>query len=356
MLVSAFITHKKAERFKDCQDRFSVNPDTKSIAVSDGMSQSIFQKYWAQILAEKYTSAADWVPNLESVRELSPLWYDKVNSFLDDEEKAGRNPWRAKGSIARGLSAGATIVGVRFNNDEWACDVLGDSCFILVRESHIEKLITSEDVAAFDSYPDFYDSNPKKIGKGTLKTETGKLMSGDIILLVSDPFSDFLLKNKGTGNESVLVDRLSGVNSHEEFETVVAEWRDLGMHNDDSTLVIIKQDKSDELNLIEGCIDSIDELIANEVVTAEVSFETNVSEVPPVAPGPDKEVSHEVDSEGEDVQIKLSQLNDPQFKNHLETAVKASVKKYKKGKGGLEKRTFSLCRDLIDAIKDYFKK
>ena len=161
MLVSAFITHKKAERFSDCQDRFRVNPATKSIAVSDGMSQSIFQKYWAEILVETYTSAADWVPNPESVRELSPLWYDRVNKYLDKEEKAGRNPWRAKGSIARGLSAGATIVGVRFSNDEWACDVLGDSCFILVRESHIEKLITSEDVEAFDSYPDFYDSNHK---------------------------------------------------------------------------------------------------------------------------------------------------------------------------------------------------
>lgn len=178
-----------------------------------------------------------------------------------------------------------------------------------------------------------------------------------MILLVSDPFSDFLLKNKGTGNESVLVDRLSGVNSHKEFETVVAEWRDLGMHNDDSTLVIIKQDKSDELNIIEGCIDSIDKLIENEkIVAAEESFETNVSEVHPVTPGPDKEGSHEVETEGEDPQIYLSQLSDPQFKNHLESAVKASVKKYKKGKGGLEKKIPSLCRDIIDFIKEHFKK
>ena len=114
MLVSAFITHKKAERFSDCQDRFSVKPGTKSIAVSDGMSQSIFQKYWAQILADKYTETADWVPNLESVRELSPSWDARVSRYLEEEEQAGRNPWRAKGSIARGLSAGATIFGVRF--------------------------------------------------------------------------------------------------------------------------------------------------------------------------------------------------------------------------------------------------
>ena len=56
MRISAFITHKKSERYSDCQDRFSVNKDTKSIAVSDGMSQSYQQKIWAALLAEAFTS------------------------------------------------------------------------------------------------------------------------------------------------------------------------------------------------------------------------------------------------------------------------------------------------------------
>ena len=355
MLVSAFITHKKAECFKDCQDRFSVNPSTKSIAVSDGMSQSIFQKYWAQILAEKYTETADWVPNLDSVRELSPSWDARVSRYLEEEEQAGRNPWRAKGSIARGLSAGATILGVRFVDDEWFCDVLGDSCFILVRDNRIEKLLTSEDVETFNNYPDYYDSNPKKLGKGILKSDSGKLLQGDVILLVSDPFSDYLLKNKGSGNEPILVDRLIGINSHEEFESVVAEWRELGMHNDDSTLVIIKQDKSEDLNLIEGCIDDIEELIANEKAKEEESFETKVEEAQTSEPASDVNTEPGVNPDSDEIRIEKSQLNDTQFERHLESAVKASVKKYKKGNGGLEKRTASLCRDIIDAIKDYFK-
>lgn len=356
MLVSAFITHKKAERFADCQDRFSVNRDTKSIAVSDGMSQSIFQKYWAQILVEAFTATNDWVPCLESVRELTPLWDDRVNRYLKEEEQAGRDPWRARGSVARGFSAGATILGIRFNNDEWTCDVLGDSCFILVRDSHIECILTSEDVEAFDNYPDYYDSNPKKEGKGTLKTESGKLLPGDMILLVSDPFSDYLLKNKGTGNETVLVDRLTGVNSHDEFEKVVAEWRELGMHNDDSTLVIIKQDKSEDLNLIEGCIDDIEELIANEKAKEEESFETKVEEAFSSEPASDDNFEHEVPPRTDEIRIELSQLNDPQFVHYMETAVKELIKKYKSGKRGLEKRSSKLSRDFVIAFTDFFKK
>ena len=52
MRIKAFITHKDKERFSDCQDRFRVNKDTKSIALADGMSQSIFQKIWAQLLVD----------------------------------------------------------------------------------------------------------------------------------------------------------------------------------------------------------------------------------------------------------------------------------------------------------------
>ena len=356
MLVSAFITHKKAERFSDCQDRFSVNPGTKSIAVSDGMSQSIFQKYWAQILAEKYTETADWVPNLESVRELSPSWDARVSRYLEEEEKAGRNPWRAKGSIARGFSAGATILGVRFVNDEWSCDVLGDSCFILIRNNHIEKLLTSEDVEAFDIYPDYYDSNPKKTGKGTLKSESGKVLPGDVILLVSDPFSDFLLKNKGTDNEPILVDRLIGVNSHDEFEAVVEEWRELGMHNDDSTLVIIKQDNSGDLNLIDGCIDNIEDLIADEKAKVKDSFETKVDEATTSEPAFDNCIEQKSLPEKEDPKITITQLENSQFNEHMQESIVSTLKEYKNKKGSWEKKAPRIWEEIKIAIVKYFTK
>lgn len=352
MLVSAFITHKKAERFSDCQDRFSVNPDTKSIAVSDGMSQSIFQKYWAQILAEEYTATADWVPNLENVRKLSSKWDNKVSHYLEEEEKAGRNPWRAKGSIARGLSAGATILGVRFNNDEWSCHVLGDSCFILVRDNHIEKILTSEDVKAFDNYPDYYDSNPTKTGKGTIKSESCKLMPGDVILLVSDPFSDYLLKNKETSNEPILLDRLIGINSHDEFEAVVAEWREQGMHNDDSTLVIIKQDKSENLNLKKGCIDDIEKLIANEKAKEEKSFDTKVEEVPTSEPASSTSVEQEASPETEAPQNIITQLESSQLQELIVSFLrKYIIKNYRH-----KKKVRIIWKEIKDIIENYFTK
>lgn len=47
MKIRAFITHKLSEHYSECQDRFCINRDNHAIAVSDGMSQSVFPDYWA---------------------------------------------------------------------------------------------------------------------------------------------------------------------------------------------------------------------------------------------------------------------------------------------------------------------
>lgn len=261
MKVRAFITHKKAETFRDCQDRFSVNPDTKSIAVSDGMSQSIFQKIWAEMLVKKYTDFGDWVPNIESIKELSPEWLRKVEEFIKIEEENGNNPWRAKNSIyAEHRSAGATILGIRFIKQEWTCEVLGDSCLIVVESNKVRDIISSSDSSTFDNYPDYYDSDSNKPGKGKLNDNAkGELSDANSLLLVSDPFSDFLSRHR---DDEELIKQIFAIKNHQEFETFVEKWRDEGMHNDDSTLVIVEYDGKDEFNL--GEIDDIANLIKVE--------------------------------------------------------------------------------------------
>lgn len=262
MIVSAFITHKEAERFSDCQDRFSINPDTKSIALSDGMSQSIFQKYWAEILVDTFTSNPRWEPNQDSIKELSPIWRAKVDEYIELQKKEGKSTWRAEKSLIEGLSACATFVGVRFNGYDWKCNVLGDSCLIAVNDNQIQEIYSSQDNQSFDNFPDYFDSNSQKKGKGYVHSFEGTLKPGDALLLVSDPFSDFILRNRNTPAETILINRLLGVNSHKEFEEVVNDWRLQGMHNDDSTLIIIQPGNGDTFTLTE--VDSICELIKTE--------------------------------------------------------------------------------------------
>lgn len=283
MKIRAFITHKKAEHFHDCQDRFSINCDTKSVAVSDGMSQSWQQKIWAELLVNTFCKEESWVPNLESVRELSPVWKENVEKYiqeLKDNNAKESLIYRNERNLAEGKSAGATLVGVRFNGNNWECDVLGDSCLVAKIDNKY-KFVTSQDTEKFDNHPDYYDSDSKKQGKGELKNYKDTLsQSNPFVFLVSDPFSDFLLEHNKKGDIEEYVKQLLLITNHEEFEKLVADWRLIGMHNDDSTLVIIEYDGSDEWNIMYQ--DNLSELLQTN---------QNVMSVPMITPKEEKEES-----------------------------------------------------------------
>lgn len=249
MRVRAFITQKEAESVADCQDRFSINPATGSVAVSDGMSQSLFPKYWAEILADRYTAERDWFPTRENVQALAPFWREKVQQRLAQMRSAGINPWRSEGMLADGASAGATLVGLRLGpGDSWTCDILGDSCLVEIEGDCIKEIYSSMD--HFDSYPDYFDSNPANPGKGEVRMVEGNWNPPDspktIMLLVTDAMGAFLSSIKGTPEEAKRINELLNVESADEFKILVDYWRKDGMHNDDTTMVVVTDDYHDE--------------------------------------------------------------------------------------------------------------
>lgn len=264
MVIRAYITHKQAELFVDCQDRFGVNTDTKSIAVSDGMGSTWQQKIWAQLLVDTYINSTDWCPSKETIKPLCQTWHSKVADFIQNlkETNAPENMiYRNERSFAEGRSAGATFVGIRFNGNEWSGSVLGDSCLI-EWDGNEAKFYTSQDSGTFDSYPDYFDSDASKEGKGTPKPIEGVLKEGKCLLLVSDPFSEFLLEHSKQGDISRYIQQLLSLASHDDFETLVSEWRKEGMHNDDTTLVIVEYDRLNNLAITYK--DDIVEMVKNE--------------------------------------------------------------------------------------------
>lgn len=291
MKIRAFITHKQAEHFADCQDRFSVNPDTKSVAIADGMSQSYQQKIWAKLLVQTYTDNIEWIPNLASVRDLAPRWNEGVKQFIQALKDNNAPPYLVimnENAIISRKSAGATFLGLRFEDYNWSGDVLGDSCLIEVKDKAIVNIYTSQNGDEFDNHPDYFDSNPFSEGKGKPLHISGVIDPSTILIMVSDPFSDFLNEKKKIGEERMFVDRLLNVSNHQEFEELVADWRDNhGMHNDDTTLLIIENDDSPDFHVtycdeIDKMIDGEkgeEELIVNDEVNNVLQEETVVQNV-----------------------------------------------------------------------------
>lgn len=264
MIIRAFITHKLAENYSDCQDRFGVNYDTKSIAVSDGMGSTWQQKIWAQLLVDSFTGSSDWFPTKETIKPLCTQWRERVVEFID-YLKATNAPvnliYRNERNLINEKSAGATFVGIRFEKNIWNGSVLGDSCLVEWNGNEA-KFNTSQDVEEFDSYPDYFDSDELKQGKGTPKVISGTLDKGGYLFLVSDPFSDFLFEHNKQGDVAEYMQQLLKLSSHEDYEVLVDEWRKAGMHNDDTTLVIVEPNDSDGFSI--DALDDINNLIEEE--------------------------------------------------------------------------------------------
>lgn len=255
MRIRAYITHKLCEDYSCCQDYYSFDKENHCICLCDGMSQSIFPDYWAQIVSNHFSKHFDLTE--DSRIELCAEWRKRVEEYISEEIKAGKNPWRVQSNLEEGYSAGCTICALKTTGkDLWEGKVLGDSCIIIVhKDTKSIEILSSED-KEFDSYPDYVDSHPKNLGRGKLRDFSGEFNINTSVLLVSDPFSEFLQLHSNEVDR--FLDQIYALESHEDYISLVQKWRELGMHNDDSSLVIIEFDDTDELVI--NHYDSLEEL------------------------------------------------------------------------------------------------
>ena len=273
MKVRAFITHKLSERYADCQDRLSINVDRRTVAVSDGMSQSIFPEKWAEFLATQYVNTGHCTD--EDRKALSKEWVKSVRAARQQQIDSGKNTWMLDNMLAEKRGAGATICGVTFENaTDWQGDVLGDSCIIEIDKQEGTAKVLSSEEKAFDSYPDFYDSYADKTGRGTIKHFSGSIGEEKLLLLASDPFSEFFQKSQD--DCKVLIEQILELYSHEDFCALVDNWREAGMHNDDSTLCIMEFDNDINMNVEHE--DKIQDLINSEQITKPEVEERSIEE------------------------------------------------------------------------------
>lgn len=262
MKIRAFITHKLDEDYSSCQDRFHINSDKKRLAISDGMSQSIFPDYWADIVSKHV--ANEFRFDEDDRLSLCERWKQLVEKYIKDEKAANRNPWRLESNLTLGYSAGCTFCGVSFSNKrDWEGMVLGDSCIIEINKKTGDILgVYSSESKQFDSYPDYVDSNPKKNGRGEIKKFTGILSKDVCLLVVSDPFSEFLYNHKDDSQKYVAA--LLNIKNHSDYIELVENWRNDKMHNDDSTMIIVEYDGRDSFDIDTASCDDINDLIEKE--------------------------------------------------------------------------------------------
>ena len=261
----AYITHKNNEDYSDCQDRFHIDKKKKRVAVSDGISQSIFSQYWADLLSKRYVDKGKCD---ESDRvEMCYKWLKLVQTELKRQQKKGISTWLLENNLTRHNGAGATICGVEFKDSKkWRASILGDSCVVIVKERKKVKLFSSEE-KTFDSLPDYYDSYQENKGKGQIKNFDGQIDEKTTMYLVTDPFSELFqrLENEEKKIEEIS-EKIRKLKTHDDFCQFVDECRrEYNMRDDDSTLCVVEYDGQDNMTIINDDSDCITGRTAKKV-------------------------------------------------------------------------------------------
>jgi hypothetical protein len=256
--VKGHITHKMAEHYSDCADRYAINTTSNRFAIADGVSKSFFPDIWADILVNNFVSSDK--DSEFSVEKCQSEWLEKVTKKVHSPDAK----WYTKNAFIKNESGLATFVTLRFENGKWLASALGDSFLFFVPKESVcfddwVKFSSKPKPVVFDSFPDYYSSRNKK--HGNEETDENNLTTG-VFYLMTDALSEWVF-----GQKEKIIDEIKKWNSQEEFERSINELRSLNvLHNDDSAILVIEveDDGKTELTYEKTEIQSIDEFIEKE--------------------------------------------------------------------------------------------
>ncbi|GHU62466.1 hypothetical protein FACS1894123_03460 [Bacteroidia bacterium] len=276
--IRGYITHKEAEKYSDCADRYAVNTGNNRFAIADGVSKSFFPDIWADILVNNFV-ALEKDSDL-SITKWQAEWLEKVK----EKVTAPDVKWYTKNAFIKQEPGLATFVGLRFENGRWFAKALGDSFLFFVPKESVGfddwiKLSSKPEPVVFDSFPDYFSSRNKQHGETQTKNEN--LVAGTFYLM-TDALSEWIFNQK----EKAIEEIEEKWHSQEEFERSVTELRSLNvLNNDDSAILIIEVEDDGNVELVykKDDIQNLSKLIeiekSEEEVVAENKKESFVDEV-----------------------------------------------------------------------------
>jgi hypothetical protein len=202
--------------------------------VADGATESSYAKLWAALVAESYVRSELAGP--EFLARLNParrLWRRTL---------AGRPlPWFASEKAEQGAFAAFLGVEIDAHTNRWTALAVGDCCLVQVDD-------VGDGMRVVEAFPlqksSQFTTSPYLIGSRSdgeslndrIRTRTGSLRDGDMLLLATDAMAAWLFKRHEEGRPlwKWLYRKLG---TPESFAAMVAYGRKNGLRNDDFTLV-----------------------------------------------------------------------------------------------------------------------
>lgn len=235
MNIKILQLHKRDSiEYKYIQDKYAVNLKNKTLALSDGTTQSFKSEIWADLITTHFVEN----PNFD-VSQLILIFKNCVNNYKVVDFQFSTNPAKASLEKDKQLKGGtATFIGVKFL-DENTIDVIsiGDSnLFILSKNNQLDSFPFSE-LELLDKNNFFLNSEQllqDKIEESCFFKKTIKIQEGQKIILATDALSRLILQKPNAIYDLIL---LNNFNSFHEF--CLEHWKSKELQEDDISAIII---------------------------------------------------------------------------------------------------------------------
>lgn len=252
-----FCLPKAGRSFVDCEDAYfpaEVNctqlyevaeegVELFRASVSDGATDSIFSKLWAQLLAFGYGSGK-WESDItaESVKEEQNAWLD----FLAKQQL----PWYAEEKAE--LGAFAAFVGLTLydRSKRWSAMAVGDCCLFQVRDGECISAFPISSSSTFSNFPLLLCSVAERnanVFESKKGISDGSWQSGDLFLLMSDTVASWFLAQMESGLTRSIIESIDSIRSLDAFVSLVSHARatkggdgNVLMRDDDVTVTLVR--------------------------------------------------------------------------------------------------------------------
>ena len=246
MDITVLQLHKRASiEYNYIQDRYSIGPSKKILALADGTTQSFKSETWAKLITEKFITS----PTLEK-NQISELFAIAAKEHENLEFEFSSNPAKASLEKAKKQKGStATFLGVQ---------ILSEETFrgIFCGDTNLFKIHKEKEVIAFPfSNIDDLDQNSKfintqellqnKFDENAFVEKEFKWSSNDKIILATDALSRLILKEPEVINELLRIRNFDQLLSF-----CTDKWDSHQMEEDDISAIVVTNNTGNSLTSI----------------------------------------------------------------------------------------------------------
>ena len=253
-----YLTAKKGELPKSCQDAYCFNENKTRFAVADGATREFFSAKIAYELVDRFCLDSDESnKNIflnkkyeEWLKPIQKKWLSYVENIVHNKKK--KVNYAVKNRFNRREAGASTFVGLEIDKELFTTMIIGDSCLFHIRDNKILKCYLIDDPDEFDNSPEFFFSRDAST-MIPVRTFTepevvdGKYEIGDYFLLASDAISKFFLTQQREGKWEDLWKNLLK-NDRNWYDTLIeTERANKNLDDDDVAILIVPTINTPEL-------------------------------------------------------------------------------------------------------------